>query len=169
MQQRTPHLHIVHASSIFERNANQATENLWWAFNSPLGQQYSTDRPGTCCRVAKVASRGVAYTGPLGTFDSALQMSCLGVFQVGIIQETFLRGVGLALRSQATGGPSYGSWELIYARVGGARRFRARTELRHRAGQLRLHREHAASGELHVFELLCIGLLSGSCHLVGLL
>ena len=90
MQQRTPHLHIVHASSIFERNANQATEKLWWAFNSPLGQQYSTDLPGTCCRVAKVASRGVAYKGPLGTFDSALQMSCLGVFQVGIIQETFL-------------------------------------------------------------------------------
>ena len=36
-----------------------------------------------------------------------------------MVQETFLQGIGLALRTQATGGPSYGSWELIYARVGG--------------------------------------------------
>jgi hypothetical protein len=105
--------------SVLQYDPNQAIEKLWWAFNSPLGQQYSTDLPGTCCRVAKVASRGAEYNGPLGTFDSALQISYPGVFQVGIMQETFLPGVGLALRSQATGGPSYGSWELIYARVGG--------------------------------------------------
>jgi hypothetical protein len=105
--------------SVLQYDPSQATEKLWWAFNSPLGQQYSTDVPGACCRAAMVASRSAAYQGPLGTFDSALQISYPGVFQVGIIQETFLPGIGLALRTQATGGPSYGSWDLIYARVGG--------------------------------------------------
>jgi hypothetical protein len=61
--------------SVLQYDPNQAIEKLWWAFNSPLGQQYFTDLPGTCCRVAKVASRGAAYQGPLGTFDSALQIS----------------------------------------------------------------------------------------------
>src|ERR1035437_2643167 len=105
--------------SVLQYDPSQAMEKLWWAFNSPPGQQYSTDLPGTCCRVAMVASRGAAYKGPLGTFDSALQISYPGVFQVGIMQETFLPGIGLALRTQAAGGPSYGSWELIYARAGG--------------------------------------------------
>ena len=105
--------------SVLQYDPSQAMEKLWWAFNSPPGQQYSTDLPGTCCRVAMVASRSAAYKGPLGTFASALQISYPGVFQVGIMQETFLPGIGLALRTQATGGPSYGSWELIYARVGG--------------------------------------------------
>ena len=105
--------------SVLQYDPSQAAEKLWWAFNSPLGQQYSTDLPGTCCRVAMVASRSAEYQGPLGTFASTLQISYPGVFQVGIIQETFLPGIGLAFRTQATGGPSYGSWELIYARVGG--------------------------------------------------
>jgi len=100
MQQRTPHLHIVQASSIFERNANQATEKLWWAFHSPLGQQYSTDLPCTCCRVAKVASRGVAYNyasnpvtvpvtagtnvaNPTGSIDGLYPASGAGAAQYG--------------------------------------------------------------------------------------
>ena len=107
------------AGSVLQYDPSQATEKLWWAFNSPLEQQYSTDLPGTCCRVAMVTSRRAEYKGPLGTFDSALQVSYPGVFQVGIMQETFLPGIGLAFRTQATGGPSYGSWELIYARVAG--------------------------------------------------
>jgi hypothetical protein len=105
--------------SVFQYDSTQAAENLWWAFGSALGLQYSTALPGVCCGVAKVSSRSAAYKGPLGTFGSSLQISYPGVFQVGIVQETFLPGVGLALRTQATGGPSYGSWELIYARVGG--------------------------------------------------
>ena len=40
------------------------------------------------------------------------------MFQVGLERELFVPNVGLAFRSQATGGPSYGSWELIYAHVG---------------------------------------------------
>lgn len=105
--------------SVFQFDPAQAAENLWWAFGSPMGQRYSTTLPGVCCGAAMVSSRSATYKGPLGTFDSTLQISYPGVFQVGIIQETFLPGVGLALRTQATGGPSYGSWELIYARVGG--------------------------------------------------
>ena len=105
--------------SVLQYDPGQATEKLWWAFDSPLRQQYSTDLPGTCCRAAMVTSRTAQYKGPLGSFDSALQVSYPGVFQVGIFQETFLPGIGLAFRTQATGGPSYGSWELIYARVGG--------------------------------------------------
>jgi hypothetical protein len=105
--------------SVLQYDPSQATEKLWWAFDSPLRQQYSTDLPGTCCRAAMVTSRTAVYKGPLGSFDSALQVSYPGVFQVGIVQETFLPGIGLAFRTQATGGPSYGSWELIYARVAG--------------------------------------------------
>jgi hypothetical protein len=104
--------------SIRQYDPSQAVEKLWWDFNSPPGQQYSTDLPGTCCQVATVGPRNIAYKGPLGTFNSALEISYPGVFQFGILQETFLPGIGLAFRTQATGGPSYGSWELIYARVG---------------------------------------------------
>ncbi len=104
--------------SVFEYDTDQAAEKLWWAFQYPLGQSYSTYLPGVCCGVAEVNSRNLPYKGPLGSFDDALEILYPGVFQVGMEREVFLPGVGLALRRQATGGPSYGSWELIYARVG---------------------------------------------------
>jgi hypothetical protein len=98
----------------------QAAEPLWWAFQAPLGKEYTTYLPGTCCRTAVVNSRSLPYAGPIGKYDCALEILYPGVFQIGIEREVFLPGVGLALRRQATGGPSYGSWELTYARVGGA-------------------------------------------------
>jgi len=105
--------------SVFQYDPNQAAEQLWWAFGAAVGQPYSTALPGTCCGVAVVTSRNAAYTGPLGTFASALRFSYLGASQTGIGQDTFLPGVGLALRTLAGGGSTIGTWELIYARVGG--------------------------------------------------
>ena len=105
--------------SVFAWDMYQATDKLWWLFQSPIGEQYRTFLPGTCCGVAVVTSRTAHYEGPVGKFDKALEINYPGVFQVGIEREVFLPGVGLAQRRQATGGPSYGTWELIYASVGG--------------------------------------------------
>ena len=104
--------------SVFAYDPNSTTEKLWWAFQAPLGQQYTTALPSACCGVAQVTSRTATYKGPMGAFDGALEIGYPGVFQLGIYKETFLPQVGLALREQSTGGPTYGSWELIYARVG---------------------------------------------------
>jgi hypothetical protein len=107
------------SGSVVAYDPSQAVEQTWWAFQAPLGKQYTTYLPGTCCRLALVSSRSLPYEGPIGKYDCALDILYPGVFQVGIEREVFLPNVGLAFRSQATGGPSYGSYELTYARVGG--------------------------------------------------
>ena len=104
--------------SVVAYDPAQSAEKLWWAFQSPLGQQYTTFLPGVCCGVAVVNSRKATYKGPVGEFDNALEILYPGVFQVGIARELFLPDIGLVYRNQATGGPSYGSWDLLYARVG---------------------------------------------------
>jgi len=100
----------------------QAAEKLWWFFQSPLGEMYTTFLPGACCgngARAFVSARNSHYKGPIGEFNQALEIIYPDVFQVGIERELFLPDIGLVFRRQATGGPSYGSWELIYAFVAG--------------------------------------------------
>lgn len=110
------------AGSVVEYDPAQNTEKVWWAFQGPLGQPYVTSLPSSCCGSAEVASRNFAYSGPMGAWDNALEIVYPGVFQVGIYQEVFLPDVGLTFRGQNTGGPSFGTWELIYARVGAVTR-----------------------------------------------
>jgi hypothetical protein len=94
-------------------------ERVWYAFYTPVGQEYATWLGGVCCGRAVVSSRNASYKGPIGEFNSALEVRYPGTFQVGIDRELFLPYVGMIYRSVATGGPSYATYDLIYARLGG--------------------------------------------------
>jgi hypothetical protein len=94
-------------------------EKLWYAFYTPVGQEYATWLAGVCCGRTVVSSRNASYKGPIGEFDWALEIRYPGTFQVGIDRELFLPYVGMVYRSVATGGPGYASYDLIYARLGG--------------------------------------------------
>jgi hypothetical protein len=94
-------------------------EEVWYHFGAPEGEKYNTALPGVCCGLAEIASRKAEYQGPVGWFDSALEIRYPGTFQVGIDRELFLPYVGLVYRGQGTGGPGYAHYDLIYARLGG--------------------------------------------------
>lgn len=105
--------------SLVAYDPDRREEQLWYNFQVPEGQPYATFLPGVCCGQAVVYSRSSTYRGPIGEFDRALEMRYPGVFQVGLERDLFLPYVGMVYRSIATGGPSMGSYDLIYARLGG--------------------------------------------------
>jgi hypothetical protein len=93
-------------------------QKLWYDFQSAEGEVFATAIP-YCCGKAVIAKRGANYSGPLGDFDSGLEMRYPGVFQIGISRDVFLPFVGLVYRMENTGGPSIATYELIYARMAG--------------------------------------------------
>ena len=93
-------------------------QKLWYDFQAPEGKVFDTAIP-YCCGKAVIASRAAHYSGPLGDFDSALEVNYPGVFQLGITSDFFLPYVGLVSRAENTGGPSVATYDLIYARLGG--------------------------------------------------
>lgn len=105
------------SGNLFAYDTASGQEKPWFAFQAVEGTAYNS--VVSCCGKAMVSSRAGKYAGPIGTFDYALLMSYPGVFQVGIANDTFLPYVGLVSRSTATGGPSYATYDLIYARLGG--------------------------------------------------
>jgi hypothetical protein len=104
--------------SLVAYDFDQNQENLWYAFQAPEGQPFETAVP-FAMGLAAVVSRNVNYQGPLGEFDNVLQMGYPRVFQVGISGEIFVPDIGLVRRTENTGGPSVGTYELVYARLGG--------------------------------------------------
>lgn len=105
------------SGNVFAYDPAAGQEKPWFAFNAPEGSIYES--VVSCCNKAMVAARNAKYTGPVGSFDYALQMTYPGVFQVGVANDLFLPYVGLVSRSIATGGPTYAGLDLIYARLGG--------------------------------------------------
>ncbi len=94
-------------------------EKLWYDFSRQRGEQYATALP-TCCGRAHVVDRQASRTVALGEFENAFyRLTYPGVFQVGITQENFLPYVGLVYREENTGGPSFRSQDLVYARISG--------------------------------------------------
>jgi hypothetical protein len=104
--------------SLVAYDFDQNQENLWYAFQAPEGQPFDTAVPFGM-GLAEVVSRNSNYEGPIGAFDNALQMGYPRVFQVGISGEIFVPDIGLARRTENTGGPSVGTYELVYTRIGG--------------------------------------------------
>jgi hypothetical protein len=105
------------SGTVFYYDMATGQEQPWWSFQATPGTPY--DSTVSCCGKAQVVSRSAKYSGLVGAFDYALEMSYPGVFQVGIARDLFLPYIGLVSRSIATGGPSYGGYDLIYARIGG--------------------------------------------------
>lgn len=107
------------AGRIFALDREQGEEKLWYDFGRREGEIYPTSLP-TCCGRARVESRNASKKVALGEFDKVFfQLSYPGVFQVGITEEDFLPYVGLVFRSENTGGPSFRTQDLIYARLSG--------------------------------------------------
>jgi hypothetical protein len=104
--------------NVFAYDPTSNQEQLWYAFQSPLGVIYDESIPA-CCGKAEIASTNSNYQGPIGIFEDALEIDYPGVFQVGIYRERFLAYVGLVSRSQAVGGPAMRTYDLIYSRIGG--------------------------------------------------
>ncbi len=104
--------------SLLAYDPNRNEERLWYAFGAPVGEAYNTYVPGNCCGRAMIASRNARYKGPVGEFETALEVRYLDVFQVGLERELFLPWVGMVYRALATGGPSHGTYDLVYARMG---------------------------------------------------
>jgi hypothetical protein len=104
--------------SILAYDPDQNRESLWYVFGSANGVIYETNLPEACCGKAVVVSTATTYKGPVGEFQDALEINYPGTFQVGIENELFLPNIGLVHRAQATGGPSFATYDLIYARVG---------------------------------------------------
>lgn len=92
--------------NVFAREPATGGELRWWWFQAPENQPY--DSVVSCCGGAMVTARS----------DSWLEMRYPGVFQVGVDRDVFVANVGLVSRTIATGGPTYGGYELIYARIG---------------------------------------------------
>jgi hypothetical protein len=105
--------------SLLRYDPETKQEEVWYHFGAAEGEKYNTKLPGVCCGLAEIASRKAEYEGPVGWFDYALEVRYPGTFQVGIDREVFLPYVGLVYRGQATGGPGYAHYDLIYARLGG--------------------------------------------------
>jgi hypothetical protein len=117
LQDREVHLRADQNGGLFVYDAAASQERRWWDFAAKEGEAYESTV--SCCGRAMVASRAADYKGDIGTFNYALEMRYPGVFQVGIDRDLFLPYVGLVSRSIATGGPTYGGYDLTYARVGG--------------------------------------------------
>ncbi len=112
-------LRMDDAGTLWAYNPDRSSEEVWYAFQASEGQPYTTAVPGNCCGRGMVSSRKAAYKGPIGEVDYALEVRYPGVFQVGLDREVFLPYIGMVHRTQATGGPTYATYDLIYSRTGG--------------------------------------------------
>jgi hypothetical protein len=102
---------------VYAWNDTSGMEELWWDFTAEVGQPYATAVPGGLGR-ALVGERGAVCQPPVGLFWGCLTMRYPLTFQVGLNFDTFAPDIGLVARSESTGGPSVGGYELVYARTG---------------------------------------------------
>ncbi|MFN0102460.1 MAG: BsuPI-related putative proteinase inhibitor [Bryobacteraceae bacterium] len=104
---------------IYQFDEVRGEERLWYDFSRQTGDTYATAAP-SCCGEVHVANTKASKQVALGDFDKAFyQHTYPGVFQVGITEEDFLPYVGLVFRSENTGGPSFRSLDLTYAKISG--------------------------------------------------
>jgi hypothetical protein len=113
--------------NVWEYDTNLQRESLWYAFGRSAGGVYSESIPSACCGQATLQSARSAYQGPVGNYDTALEITYPGVSNTGISREFFLPYTGLVSRTALTGGSS-AKYDLIYSRLSGVT-FLSRPEL----------------------------------------
>ncbi|MBI1787989.1 MAG: hypothetical protein HYR60_10630 [Acidobacteria bacterium] len=111
-------LRMTEDSRLLVYDPDKKEEQVWYAFQSREGEIYQTALP-FCCGKAAIRSRAAAYKSPIGPLENLLELNYPGVFQVGIDRELFLPYIGMVYRGLNTGGATFGSYDLIYARIGG--------------------------------------------------
>ena len=112
---------------VWAYDTNSQQEVLWYAFRTSAGGTYSESIPSACCGQATLQSAHTAYQGPVGSYDSALEIHYPGVSDTGVARESFLPFAGLVSRTALTGG-SVAKYDLIYSRMNGVT-FLSRPEL----------------------------------------
>lgn len=105
--------------SLWAYDPNSQQEMLWYAFQNPLGSLYSESAPIGCCGQATILSTSAGYQGPVGSYNTALEIDYPGATAQGTTREWFLAYVGLVSRGQSVGQPTGESFDLIYSRIGG--------------------------------------------------
>jgi hypothetical protein len=104
--------------SVFAYDAQADQESLWYSFQTPEGQTFSTAIPNSS-GLAMIAGHS-AYSGPSGAFDTAVTIAYPGTIQKGFAREVFVQDVGLVQRIEYTGDAALASYQLVYARMGGS-------------------------------------------------
>jgi len=112
---------------VWAYDTNLQQEALWYAFGTSAGGTYSESIPSACCGQATLQSTHSAYQGPVGNYDSALEINYPGVSDTGVSRELFLPYAGLVSRAAVTGG-SVAKYDLIYSKLSGVT-FLSRPEL----------------------------------------
>jgi hypothetical protein len=100
-------------------DSSAGTEKLWVDLGAEEGDEFE---PGTdpCNLRARVASRNADYSGPLGEFRDAIQISYAPgpCADAGITEESYVSSLGLVRRVlQTIAGPR--AFDVVYVRLGG--------------------------------------------------
>lgn len=91
-------------------------ERPWYAFGSREGEDYETSIH-MCNPVAQITARSIPFHGPSGDFSDTLRITYTNTCNfAGLVEETFVPGLGLVQRIENAGSARY---DLTRARVNG--------------------------------------------------
>lgn len=112
-------LRLSEERTLYRYNPETRREEVWLAFAAPTGEPFAT-AIHPCNPTAVIASRATRWEGPIGEFDTALEVRyppgpCA---DAGLQHDYYLPYVGLIERWVTTiAGPR--RYQLVYARLGG--------------------------------------------------
>jgi hypothetical protein len=110
-------LRVSSDGTLYEYDSPAKREKVWIAFGSEAGQAFPTEIDN-CTKTAKIESKVARYTGSIGNFTNALQLSfSQSCADAGFQSETFLPYVGMVqhVADNVAGARTYA---LIYSRTG---------------------------------------------------
>lgn len=105
------------AGTLIIYDADQRVEKTWAAFGAATGEVWRTE-VDQCNSTATITSRDAKVELPAGAFDNGLRVaySMTRCADAGLVNETFLPGIGLAERRE-TSFAGERVYSLVYARV----------------------------------------------------
>jgi hypothetical protein len=113
---RDAFLRMATDGTLYEYDSSAKKEKVWVAFGSDPGQAFTTEID-SCVKTGKIDSKAARYSGAIGNFTNALQVtftqSCA---DAGIQNQMFLPYVGLVQHVVDIAGSR--KYTLIYSRTG---------------------------------------------------
>jgi len=106
-------------NTVLIHEAEQGPEKVWVRLNADEGESYLSGIE-SCPRTATIVSRRAPYSGPVGTFENAIEIAYSGsdCGPVSLRKETFVPGVGLVQRTTSAPAGDL-TVDLIYASIHG--------------------------------------------------
>ena len=114
---RDVYLRMASDGTLYEYDASAKREKVWIAFGGEAGQTFVTEIDN-CTTSGKIEGKAVKYSGPVGSFDKALQISfAQACADAGVQSETYLPYVGLVehVVNDIAGARKY---SMVYSRIG---------------------------------------------------